>query len=574
MSIFSSEKNRSFRAKILHTIESFSLAEKIMFYAFVGLFAASSLWLLSKANDEFIVEVPAPGGELKEGVVGYPLFINPLLSVTDSGRDLTRLVYSGLLKATPDGEFVNDIAESYIVSEDGLTYSVKIRDDAYFHDGEKVTAEDVDFTIRKAIDPVLKSNKAPAWQGVEVEVIDEKNIEFHLKKPYAPFVENLTLGILPKHIWGELGSDAFVYSKVNFEPIGSGPYRIANVSTNSAGLPEYYELESFNKYTGGAPFIKRIFLHVYPTEGKLVEAFKKGEINAVGNISSSALNEVKKVAEDSEEINSPLPRIYGVFFNENTSSVLADANVRKALDLAVNRQEIIDTALLGFGAPAYGPLPTVISSIPPRDFNLEKATEILENAGFKKNEKGIYEKTEKTGKKTLQFSISTTNAPDLKKTAELLQASWQKLGADVSLKIFDLSDLNQNVIRPRRYEALLFGEVIGRDLDLYAFWHSSERNDPGLNIAMYTNSKVDDILTKARQETSTAKKIELYKSFETEIIKDTPAVFLFSPRSVYILPDDVKGVNLDGITSSSERFLEVNKWYIETEKVWKFFIKD
>ena len=174
----------------------------------------------------------------------------------------------------------------------------------------------------------------------------------------------------------------------------------------------------------------------------------------------------------------------------------------------------------------------------------------------------------------LQFSISTSNVPELKAVANILKDTWGKVGAKVEIKIFEAGNLNQNIIRPREYEALLFGEVIGRDLDLFAFWHSSQRNDPGLNIALYANITADKLLEKGRTLTNTDLRNKTYLRFEEEVKKDIPAIFLYSPDFIYILPERIQGVSIGSITTSGDRFLNVNEWFIRTDKVWKIFSKN
>ena len=197
-------------------------------------------FILQKISDRFSVEVPTSGGTITEGIIGYPRYINPVLSVTDAGKDIGTLVYSGLLRANPDGTLSNDLAKDWSVSDDGLTYTVDIKDNATFQDGYPVTANDVDFTIKKVLDPVIKSPSYPNWDGVQVKVVTSKQIQFILKKPYTPFIQNLTLGILPEHLWQNVDSEAFPFSEFNFNPIGSGPFKIKEIKTDKGGLPLYY----------------------------------------------------------------------------------------------------------------------------------------------------------------------------------------------------------------------------------------------------------------------------------------------------------------------------------------------
>ena len=181
------------------------------------------------------------------------------------------------------------------------------------------------------------------------------------------------------------------------------------------------------------------------------------------------------------------------------------------------------------------------------------------------------EKKDKKEVLVLSFSLATGDAPELRAIAEKLKKDWEKIGAKVEVNIFETGNLNQNIIRPRKYDALLFGEIVGRDHDLYPFWHSSQRNDPGLNIASYVNSKADKLLEEARATSDIAVRNAKYTQFEMEIKQDTPAVFLYSPSFLYVLPKTVENVSIGNLTTTGDRFLTVNTWYIEKNNVWKLF---
>jgi len=569
------------RESIQQNIKTFSPSEKMLFFVLVIIFVGSVLVTLSNINKSFLVEVPAQGGSITEGVVGSPRFVNPLLSNSDTDRDLTMLVYSGLMKATPDGDLIEDLAESHTISEDGFVYDFVLKDDIFFHDGVEVTADDVVFTVQKAQDVSLKSPKRASWDGVTVEKIDDKHVRFILKQPYTPFLENTTLGILPKHIWIKTGTEQFSFSKFNNEPVGSGPYKIQKIKYNSGGTPEFYKLESFNKYALGEPFISEIKIVFYTSETALLESYKDGDIEGINSISPNKLSELVDTGAHIER--SPLPRIFAVFFNQNQASVFANMEVRKALNIALNRDDIVSEVLSGYGTDIDGPIPPRLlkagndNSDKRNILNEERkdlAIEMLENNGWVFDEENqIWEKKTKKEEKQLRFSLSTSNTPELKATAELIAKQWSDIGVIVDLKIFEASDLNQNVIRPRKYDALLFGEIISRELDLFAFWHSSQRNDPGLNIALYANITADKLLEDARKAADRSVMVEKYIEFEDEIDSDVPAVFVYSPDFIYITPKDIKAFELGAVATPAERFLNIHEWYIETDKVWNFFIK-
>jgi len=556
--------------------EHFSLAERVIFLGLFALCVGALLSIFATINSYITVEVPLHGGAISEGVIGSPRFINPLLAVSDADRDISAIVYSGLLRATPEGRLESDLAESYTISEDGLTYTFKLRENINFHDGYPVTTEDVEFTVLRAQDPSLKSPKRANWDSVQVERVNEREIRFILKQAYAPFLENATLGILPKHLWKNASPEEFTLSFLNIEPVGSGPYQVESIARNPSGLPERYDLSSFSGYALGEPYVATISFLFYPNEAAIIDGIKKGNITSANSLPPDEALKLK--LNNTEIIRTPLPRIFAVFFNQNQNPVLLNREVRVALDRAVDKQAIIDTVLHGFGVVAGGPLPsgvlTQTKAVASTTARVAEARALLEGAGWTWNAaEKVLEKRNKKEVETLTISLSTSNAPELKQSAEMIKSAWEELGARVTLQIFETGDLNQNVIRPRRYDALLFGQIIGRDLDLFAFWHSSQRNDPGLNIALYTNIKADRLLSSARTAADLRERLSLYRSVATEVEKDVPAVFLYSPDFIYLVPKGLKGVEIDRLTTPSERFLGVEKWYIETERVWQFLTK-
>ncbi len=561
--------------------KKFSISEKLFFYFLCFLFIFSGFILLNKVNQEMSVDVPTNGGYLSEGIVGSPRFVNPVLATSDVDNDLTELVYSGLMKSGPDNSIITDLAQKYDISDDGLIYTVTLKDNIFFHDEEKVTTDDVEFTINKIEDSTIKSPKRAGFYDVKVEKVDDITIKFILKKPYSPFLENLTIGILPKHLWDNLSPEQFPLSQYNVEAIGSGPYKISKMETLSKNMlliPTYYELVAFDKYVPKKPYIEKLVVNFYKDEKTLINAYNNKDIEAINSISPEKITELNK--QSGAKINiAPLPRVFAVFFNQNQNETLTYKEVRQALNMAVDRNKIVTDILSGYGKPLYGPIPAnLIKNDSNNDSganNIESAINILTKAGWVKSTTTglISKKISKTKTIKLEITISTLNSDDLVKSAELIKSDWEKLGAIVEIKQYDFGDLQQNIIRPRKFEALLYGEVVGKDMDFFAFWHSSQRNDPGLNIAMYANSKVDKLLEDARKTSDTSVRISKYNAFSDEIEKDVPAVFLYSPEFIYITPGKIQNLSLWTITLPYERFLDINNWYIETNNLWKIFVK-
>ncbi len=567
-------KERSVRG----VLRSFTIAEKAVFYFFVAIFILSGLILLWQVNNVYLVEIPARGGILTEGIIGNPRFINPVLVISEADKNLVALLYSGLVRVTPQGDIENDLAEELSISDNRRTYTARIRPDARFHDDTPVTADDVLFTLQKITNPSIKSSKRGNWEGVVVEKIDEQTVSFTLQQPYTPFIYNLTLGILPKHIWKNVSDDEFSFSQFNTVPVGSGPYKIDRVESNSGGIPNLYRLVPFTEGVAKPPFIKNLVFRFYPNEAALIEAYNARVIESIGGVSPDKILELK--TNNVRILSSPLPRVFAVFFNQNQSKILANKEVRQALEIASPKEEIVQKILGGYATAIAGPMPAGIYSwtraekeSTSEEERLQAAKAILEKGGWQPNlETGALEKKSSSGTIGLSFSISTGDAPELQQVANELASAWQKLGAKVEILIFETGDLNQNVIRPRKFDALLFGEVVGRDKDLYPFWHSSQRTDPGLNIALYTNSQADKYLDSARSADDPEMIEKNYLSFAQELKNDIPAIFLYTPSFLYVVPAKVKAIDLDSLTVPQDRFLSVADWYIETDKVWKIFV--
>lgn len=564
--------------KAQDTLGALGRGGRALFLFFAVLLVLSSGGLLYLLQSSLTVSVPARGGSLTEGIIGSPRFINPILAISDADRDLTALVYSGLLRATPEGGYQPDLAESYETSPDGKTYTFVLRDGVTFHDGTVVTAGDVAYTVQKAQDPALKSPLRANWDGVGVEAVDERTVRFTLKSAYAPFIENLTLGILPKSRWEGVSDEEFPFSELDAEPVGSGPYRVDSISRTSSGIPSIYVLKSFGRYALGEPYLATLTVRFYQSESALTTALNRGEVDSASGISPNNLKDLPQ--EDVRT--SPLNRVFAVFFNQNQSALLRDKTVRAALDRSVNRQELVDEVLQGYGTPLTVPVPPTLLGASGAYTQASSTAELsqaaratLLAAGWVDGPDGVLQKT--TGKgasaqtTTLEFNLATANVPELRAAAEYLRAAWESIGARVNVQIFEAGDLSQNVIRPRRYDALLFGEVVGRELDLFAFWHSSQRNDPGLNIAGYANANADKALESLRTTGDGAQRTQHLNTFLTELSKDIPATFLYAPDFVYSVPNEIAGVDLGFIETPSDRFLSVAEWHREVDRVWPFF---
>lgn len=561
----------SFSITLLDTLQSFSLRTLAILLLLLGV----ALSLLTAVGihtiKKHLVTVPAYGGTVREGIIGIPHAINPVLAASNADKNMTALVYSGLMRNV-NGTLIPDLAENYTVSDDKLTYTFTLRDDAVFHDKVKVTADDVLFTIAMTQDPTIKSPHKIEWEGVQATRIDDRTIQFSLKKPFRNFLDNTTLGILPKHLWSDVTSDEFSLADYNTEPVGSGPYSVSAV-TKVAGRPSIYYLSAFSHFTLGKPYIEKFEVHIYPNEKTMFDAFNAGTITNMSAITPEKANEL----HDASRVvikRYPLPRVFAIFLNQNKATFLTSKNVRQALEMSIDRTALIEKGLYGFATPTTGPVPAgnqfaTISTTTP---DIAGAQALLEKDGWKKSSTTMmYEKSTKKETTKLQLTIATSDIDELKTIGGMVKDAWTALGVDTTVDVFEDSTLRQNVIKPRKYDALLYGNIVDQDSDLYAYWESSERTDPGLNIAQYTNSKVDAALETIKNTDDDTKRIASYKVFLDEIRNDVGAIFLYTPDFIYVTDSHIKGIETEELKNGADRFNDVYTWFIDTEQVWPVF---
>lgn len=545
------------------------LREKIIFYFLVFVLIGSLLGWGAAFYYSKTTAIPNYGGEYIEGTVGQPQHVNPIISQSNSAdEDLVQLVYSGLLKYDGQGKIIPDLAESYEISDDKTLYTFHLKNNVVWHDGEPFGADDVLFTANALSDPAYKSPLRINWQGIATNVLDGNTITFQIKSPYVGFLNNLTFGILPKHIWETVSPDKFSLTDLNLEPIGTGPYKYSSIQKDSGGNIISYKLAANPNYFTGKPYISKITFNYYADDTAALEAYNSKEVMSVNSISPQEISAIK-LAQSTATHKFNIPRYFAVFINQTKSVALASDDVRNALAQATNRQEIADSVLAGSGQPVYSPILKGMlgysEDLEKREFDLEKANKILDDTGWSKGENGIRSKNGTA----LRFSLITTDWPELAQTAEILKEQWAKVGADVSVSTYSISDIQQNHLRPREYDALLFGQVLGADPDPYSFWHSSQKRDPGLNLSLFGNSDTDKLIEDGRVEFDPEKRARIYVDFQKLLLAENPAIFLYSPAYLYPVNKKVQGINIENLTSPARIFSDIQHWYIKTKRVWK-----
>jgi peptide/nickel transport system substrate-binding protein len=546
--------------------------EKNLIFLFLFLFFASLGFAGVRLYLQNTQVVPSRGGSYTEGIIGSLRYLNPVLSpANDADRDLVKVIFSSLLKYDSQGNLIPDLAERYAIGDEGKTYEVFLKKNAYWHDGKQVTADDVVFTLKIIQDADFRSPLRVNCAGIDVEKIDDFAVRLKLKNAYAPFLYNLTFGILPKHLWQNISASDFALNERNLKPIGSGPYVFNQLEKNKDGTIKSVSLTASKNFYLDGPYIADLTFKFYADEDKAIAALQKSEVKGLSYISPNNYSVIDKNPKDIFNIYEiRLPRYFALFFNQAQSKALADKNVRTALAQALDKEKLVNDVLLGFGEKVDSPIISGMigfsADIKTYDFDMEAASSTLVGAGWiDKNEDGVREKDDQN----LEFTLSTIPWEELVNTAEFLKDAWAAIGVKVNIEIKESANLVQENIRPRQYQALLFGELLNIDPDPFAFWHSSQVKDPGQNLSLYENAQIDAILQDARQDLDAASRANKYQQFNQIISSDLPAIFLYAPDYLYPVSNALSGVDFKIIATPSERFSQIEKWYVSTRRAWR-----
>ncbi|MBI2623176.1 MAG: hypothetical protein HYW65_01190 [Candidatus Liptonbacteria bacterium] len=548
-------------------VGALSRKERLIFFLALLSGVISTAALAAVKLERATTAVPAHGGDYTEGMVGQPAYVNPVLAATETDMGLVRLVFSN----------IPAIAEKAEVSDDRRVWNIRIKERLVWHDGAKLTSDDVLFTIQKIQDPESRSPLALSWQGITARRVSELELNLYLPSPYAFFDDNLkNLFILPKHLFADIPPSNWRLSERNLKPIGSGPYRFDSYAQQPDGFIETYRLRAssppppagrISGVSGGAPNIAVFGMDFFRNSGSMLKAFNAGRIDGVAGADAAFLSGIRRPYTLSAFTT---PSYYAAFFNPSHNAALQDSTVRAVLAQAVDRSTLITRALGGYGAPQEGPLPgeSVSSSAPAP--SLAALADMLDAAGWNTSTStNARVKFQGKSSTTLEATLIVPDMPFLAATAEALRDAWAPLGMKVTLAPAHPEDILDSVIKNRDYDILLFGNVLNPPEDLFSFWHSSQRFFPGLNIALLNSKKVDALTEKIREGADADAREKDLHALDALIRAEVPAAFLYSPQYLFVTAKNVGGIEPRSIEHPAERFANVAAWYVKTARVLK-----
>jgi peptide/nickel transport system substrate-binding protein len=515
---------------------------------------------------------PATGGTYTEAVIGSPQRFNPLLAGYNSAdQDITRLVFSGLMRFDSSGLPQVDLAESWGFSQDFTVYNFSIRADAVWHDGQPVTSEDVLFTVDLMRDAELPTPEdvRSLWDQVEVKILDEKTIQFRLPEPFSPFLDYMTFGVLPRHLLASVASTDILDAPFNLKPVGSGPFKFERVISSDGQLTGV-ELSAFPEYYATRPFIDTFILRFYPDADAALTAYEQGEVQGVSQVPDEELQRALRIPT-LNLYTGRLPQLSVIFFNLDhpTTTFFQDASLRRALLMGINRQWLIDHVLNGQALVADGPIfPgtwAYYEDIEHLGYDSERALELIKAAGYTIPAEGGSVRS----KDGVAFSFELAYPADAQHTAlfEAIRRDWAKLGVEVTPKPVTYEELINDHLGQRTYQAALVDlNLMGApDPDPYPFWHQAQITG-GQNYAGWNDRQASEYLERGRVTVDLAERARAYRNFQVRFTQEMPALPLYYPVYSYAVDEQVQGVGMGPLFTPSDRFATVTGWFLKSTR--------
>lgn len=534
----------------------------ISWFLLVVALGFAAIWQNGIAAQQFTARIPAEGGVYTEGVFGALDNLNPLFASTPSERSASRLLFANLLTYDEKNDLVGELADHWKAEDSGRVYTLHLKPDAKWQDGVPVTANDVVFTFNLIKNADTRSPLYAGWRNIGVEKIDEQSVRFILPVPYAAFVNSLVIGILPHHVLRDVSPAEMRTTPYNRAPkVASGPFQFQDLSAIDAKQSHYLlRMTANGRYVRGKPKVDGFQLHAYKDSESIPKGFNTQEVASFSDANISQIGALSNVNGITRIDASLFNGVYA--FLKTDSPLLGDQRVRQALQFATNQGDILklfDNKVQPLGQPL---LPGQIGyrtdiAQPPVDHG--RAGRLLDEAGWRL---GPNNKRQKDGQ-PLRLRMVTVNIGNYPAVAEELMRQWSQVGIEFDSLVVKPEDVQQNVIIPRAYDVLVYEIAIGRDPDVYAYWHSSQATSLGLNLSNYKSVKADDELDSARTRLDTALREAKYRQFVQQWISDAPAIGLYRPALTYIQNKNVSTFNPRPLVDATDRYFNVRSWAAE-----------
>ncbi|MDR1460753.1 MAG: peptide-binding protein [Campylobacteraceae bacterium] len=462
-----------------------------------------------------------------------PSRINPILATDTVSGEISFFIFNSLLTYDENASIKSELAKSYEFL-DNKTLVFYLRDDVFWSDGQRFSANDVIFTYESILSPNISTPYSESFKHVQkVEKLGDFIVKVTYKYPYFKALETWMMGLLPEHILKN--ENSLMTSEFNQKPIGTGMFTLKDFS-----ISKDFILQANKKYFLGSPKFDNIIYHFVPDPSTSFLMLKSGELDMAEISPLQLKKQVNKEFTDKFNIYEGISHSYSyVGFNLKLPK-FQNPYVREALSLAIDRQALIDILLFGEGFTCTGPfLPGTNAfnakmKAPKQD--IKKAVELLKKAGY--DEKNPFE-----------FEIITNSGPRVY-IAQILQHQFKSVGVNMKIRVMEWQAFLNTVIAPRKFEALLMAWSLGIKPDAYSIWHSESDKIGGFNFIGYKNEKVDKLIKEAEKIVDEEEFGKIYREIFELIAKDNPYLFLYIPKNLTAVKKNISPIypSIIGIT--------------------------
>jgi peptide/nickel transport system substrate-binding protein len=480
---------------------------------------------------------------LNLSISSNPSRLNPIIGTDSASRAISAHLFSGLFKYDKDGKIIVDIAESYkFISPTHL--KIKLKKNVRWHDGVQFTSKDILFTYNTIKSPkIFTPYSGPFKKIKELKVINEYEIDIIYFDPYFKAVQMWMMGILPHHLLKD--EKDLMTSSFNKNPIGTGPYTLKTLKTATDVI-----LTVNKNYYDKISKISKIKYSFVPDTNTAFTLLNQQKLD-LGSLTPLQLNrQLKESFKKDFAIYESVSFGYTYMgFNLNNKK-FKDIRVRQAIDLALNKKEILDILYFSHAKVATGPFLegsfAYNENVQHTIQNTIKAKRLLTQAGY-------------TKENPLSFTVITNANNDIRvNTAQIIQYQLQKVGIDIKIRILEWQAFLNTVVMPKKFEAVILGWGLALMPDARTIWHSKSNKKGGFNFVSYNNKLVDKKIEKAEKTVDPIKLSKLYKEMYQEIVNDVPYVFLYVPNSITAISKKIQNVSpaLTGITHNQEDWVK------------------
>ena len=478
------------------------------------------------------------GGRLINAMTGEPSNLIAMIAGDSASSAIANNIFNSLLKYDESLNYAPDIAESWKISIDQKTITFKIREGLFWADGKRLTSKDVMFTWKLVTNPNTRTPYASDYQLVKkASTPDPYTFRITYEESYAPALDTWTaLHILPEHLLKNEDVNSTYFSR---KPIGSNYYKLENWKSG-----QQVSLIRNPLSINGKANINNLISRIIPdTSSQFLELTADNiDLMNINPIQFQRVFPSRKDLRDKIGLYKELGNGYTYLGFNLKKEPFNDKRIRRALNFAIDKDEIIKGVLLGLGEPLSSPYKPGTrwnnTKLKPYPYNSNKALALLNEAGYIKNKNGLLEKNGEV----LRFEILTNQNKQREMTAVIIQRRLKEIGVDVSIRVIEWASFINQFIKTGDFDVVVLGWSLSLDPDQYNIWHSTQQGPGQFNFLGYENKRVDSLLERGRLELDATKREKIYHEFSDILLDDSPIVYLYAGYGLSAINNRVRGI--------------------------------